>query len=324
MTSPARLSPRVRTRRTAPRSATTARAASTPSAASDGPTSPLAKLLVGLSSQVALIGAALYYFGWAKAQAWFEYFGLDTSFTGFSPTDYLLRSVPLVFTPLVPVLLLTFGATFAHTLVITPMLSSTARARAVACWVVRAVQPACVVMLVAVVASLAWQWATAADLGVALPLAMAGATGGYVYCAHLDATHHLSPRRGAPGRGALVVQRAALVGLFTAAVFWAVGLYAAHVGQEVAGQFGRGERNGSTVVLYATEGIGLDGTGVVATRLDPTVSKFHVRYAGLRLLLKTPDRYLLLPTHWQRGRDAVIVVADSDDIRLDLTPDHAG
>jgi len=204
-------------------------------ATSDSPSASVTKLLVGLSSQLALVAAALYYFGWAKAQAFYQYFGLDTSFSGFSTTDYVLRSVPLIFTPLVPILLLAFGATFVHILVVTPLLSSTARARTIASWVVRAVQPACAVVLVAVVLSLAWQWSTAADLGITVPLAMALAAAGYAYCAHLDAAHRLSPRRATAGRGAVVVQRTALVGLFAAAVIWAVGLYAVQVGQQSAG-----------------------------------------------------------------------------------------
>ena len=293
-----------------------------PRAATSGAAPRLTKLLVGLSSQMAVFAAALYYFGWARAQATFQYFGLDTSLGDFSTTDYILRSVSLIFTPLVPVLLLTLGATFVHTLLITPLLASRPNARAIAGWLVRALRPACLVVLVAVVVSLALQWSGAADLGVVLPLTMAGAAAGYAYCEHLDKAHQLSERtaHGQDNQRSAVVRCGALLGLFTAGMFWAVGLYAAHVGWTVAAGFERGQRGGSEVVLYSTEGIGITGRGVVATAQNPAVSKFHMRYSGLRLLFKTPERYLLLPENWRRGQDPVIVVADSDDVRVDLTP----
>lgn len=281
----------------------------------------LTTLLAGLSSQLAFVAAGLYYFGWAKSQATLQYFGLDTSFTDYSTTDYVLRSIALIFQVLVPAVLVLLLATFAHSLVVTPLLASSGRARDVAACVMRAVRPACLVLLVGVVSCLALQWSHGADLGVALPLTMTLAIAAFAYCDHVDLSHALSPTtaaHAAPRGSALLVRRATMAGLFVAGVFWCVGLYAADIGQSAAVDIARGARGGTSVTLYTTEGDAITGPGIVATKLDPGQSKYHYRYTGLRLFLKTKDHFFLLPANWQKGRDSVIDVPDNDDMRVDL------
>src|SRR3954463_3259502 len=46
-----------------------------------------------VASATALLAALLYYFGWARTQATYGYFGIDTGLLGFSTPDYLLRSI---------------------------------------------------------------------------------------------------------------------------------------------------------------------------------------------------------------------------------------
>ena len=50
-----------------------------------------------ITSQIALITAFFYYFGWARTYSLFSYFGIDSNLVGYSTADYVLRSVDVAF-----------------------------------------------------------------------------------------------------------------------------------------------------------------------------------------------------------------------------------
>ena len=54
---------------------------------------------------VTLLTSLLFYFGWARSNSTFLYFGLDPSVVGLSLQDYLLRSIGALFLPLGTLLL---------------------------------------------------------------------------------------------------------------------------------------------------------------------------------------------------------------------------
>ena len=56
-----------------------------------------------------LVGALLYYFGWARASTTFSYFGIEAEVLGLSFQDYLLRSVRSTYQPLLVVAGVTLG-----------------------------------------------------------------------------------------------------------------------------------------------------------------------------------------------------------------------
>lgn len=66
------------------------------------------------ASQVAVLTALLYYFGWARTNAMFRYFGVDSSVTGYSATDYVLRSTSPVFDPALILILTALALLAAH------------------------------------------------------------------------------------------------------------------------------------------------------------------------------------------------------------------
>jgi hypothetical protein len=67
-----------------------------------------------IASQTAVLTAVLFYFGWARANAAFGYFGVDLSLLGFSTSDYLLRSTNSAFRPLLLTGLVAVLATGVH------------------------------------------------------------------------------------------------------------------------------------------------------------------------------------------------------------------
>jgi len=62
---------------------------------------------------------------------------------------------------------------------------------------------------------------------------------------------------------------------------------------------------------------------IAVARVDPITTdggRYHFRYSGLRLLVRTSREYVILPADWQKGRDREIVVDVDDSTRYDLIP----
>ena len=71
--------------------------------ASAGPVigiSQAGKIFGAVIAPTTLLSALLYYFGWAHAFYFFNYFGANSTVLRFSTTDYLMRSVDALFIPL--------------------------------------------------------------------------------------------------------------------------------------------------------------------------------------------------------------------------------
>ena len=82
-------------------------------------------IIGAITSQVVLITAVLYYFGWVYNQSYFGYFGIPNSLLEYGTADYVLRSIDVTFRPF---LYLVFAAlvSFAfHRLMMVPALIKT-------------------------------------------------------------------------------------------------------------------------------------------------------------------------------------------------------
>src|SRR4051812_40996275 len=60
----------------------------------------LLTIVATVASQAALITAVLYYFGWTRTYAFFDYFGVDYNLAGYDTSAYVLRSIGVAFQPL--------------------------------------------------------------------------------------------------------------------------------------------------------------------------------------------------------------------------------
>ena len=73
----------------------------------------------------------------------------------------------------------------------------------------------------------------------------------------------------------------------------------------------------------------LAGTGITAA-VSVAPARYRHCYTGLRLLLRSGGRFFLLPEHWTPGQAPVLVVAESDSVRVEFrlprawqpAPDH--
>ncbi len=316
-------------------------------------------IIGAITSQLAVITALLYYFGWVHTYYSLSYFGVDPSLAGYGTVDYVLRSIAVTFTPFIHVAFTALVLLGFHRLVVAPALEdaesgfSTASAPAaypitdpatarptavrVVLWAqalarrrpgirgmrrfVGAVHVAGVALAGIVLAGVLLPDQIGVPLGILLPLLLATAVTLLGYVAHVRSRYpaSLAPVGSRQAASASPAYSVTLLALGLVATLWAVGLYGEQVGTGLATNIAGQLPDQPSVTIFSTERISIAGPGVVAAEITQPNSKYHYQYSGLRLLLRAPDRYLLLPVGWQHGQDPVFVLHDNDTIRVDIT-----
>jgi hypothetical protein len=266
--------------------------------------------LAAFVSQVGVITAILFYFGWARARATYGYFGLDVSVLDFSVSDYVLRSVTTVI-PLIAVFGFVGIAGFiAHERLRPLLIRDDAK---LALRLTSYVEGAAVILVAAgfAVALASSHGAGPAVLGPVVMLA--GFTIGL---------YSLITRPSAQPRGwsrLVMVVSSMMVLTF----LWVITSYADYVGIETAEQVQAGLSGAPNVSIYSSANLSLSGPGITLTVISGQDSEYHFRYSGLRLLIASGGQYFLLPSGWRAGSGTVIVLpvtsgSDSGNTRFEF------
>lgn len=269
-------------------------------------------VIMAVVSQVAVITALLYYFGWVRTQAAFAYFGVDVGLLGFSTSDYVLRSLNSAIPLLIVAGLIVMGATALHRPFV-ELASVAAGDRTRRVITISAVVVVAAVLVVILVLGMFPLRIRRVATGYPLPLALIGivflaAFGWQVWATDGDNRSHPGARV-----WAVLLSALALLGML-----WLIALYAQDIGERRGAEIAAKLNGGTEVVLYSSERLAIDGPGVIDQPLAQEGSRYRVRYLGLRLLARTPDSYLLVPADWRKGSSSVFVVNTDDSVRLDL------
>lgn len=261
-----------------------------------------------IGAQTALLTAMFFYFGWARTNATYRFFGLDVSLLKYSTSDYLLRSANAAYKPL-----LMIGLVAVTAALVANLLGFVRRQGAMGA--IRVTQRAAIVVgVVAMVAGLIALIAGAGQLAGALPLVV-GATI-LRWAVAIEDAPLTEPRRAGTAAGLNI--RNALTGLVVITGFWALASYADRVGQAQAKRL-LGDRSlTSSVVLFSREPLGIRGPGVKVAPAPVGSAPYRWRITGLRLLAHSGGRLFLLPDGWKRGRDALLVISDGVGTRIEL------
>ena len=107
--------------------------------------------------------------------------------------------------------------------------------------------------------------------------------------------------------------------LLAFAVFWNVERMAHVVGEEYAAQITANPRQLLAVTIYSPKSLEIHLRGVQETRLGNPESAYRYRYDGLRLVQRSGDRYLLMSEQWDARSARIVVLRDSDSLRLEFT-----
>ena len=267
----------------------------------------LMKFITSIGSPIALATSLLFYFGWVRSEAQAKAFGADASVFVMSTQDYVLRSINVLFFPLI---LLILAALLAH------RLDRTLRTG-----------PVALPWLAPVARALQFSWALFLALGIVL-YAVSGRFGDvtlplWVALAILGPVYGTVLRRPATGGGRRFSRMtvALLAALITVTLFWQTERLARLGGEALAQdiQDNLGDRL-KKVELFSAKDLHIVGPGVRTTTFTDTNSAYGYQYSGLYLLQRSGDKYFLLTDGWDRDAGRLIVLPDSPTIRVEFGP----
>lgn len=258
------------------------------------------RLITSIGSPIALASALLLYFGWVRSEAQARAFGADASIFEMSPQDLVLRSIDILF---FPIILLLLG--WLLLLRLEPILRQRA---SVAAPVLRRAWLLLVpgLALFAVAPSVA---------DVILPLWVLLAIGGTAY-GNLLRRREDDPLDTAP------LPVLALVGaLIVVSLFWQTERLARLGGEALAQDIKSNvaERLPG-VLLFSTGRLHVDAPGVTETTLTGEDSAYGYCYEGLYLLQRSGGKHFLLTAGWNAGQGRLVSIADTETIRLEYGP----
>jgi hypothetical protein len=267
-----------------------------------------------------VITSLCYFYGYVATRTYFSYFGIDTDAIGFTSTDYVIKSVPALYVPLVVGLLAWLAMLWAGEY-LRRLLQSGRRTRLLRrlAWVALAVGAVGVAR--AIVGLTKPDWApihvdavTPVALGLGTALLMVGF---WMLAGTRDPN---VPRPfAAAERGSLVVAAGAIV----VALFWVTNMFATFRGQDLARNTNAGLWSRANVVVLDVEAtqdlpLLLDNQVKVSWAplgSDSTAKSAFLRYECFRALAVHNDRWVLVPARWAPAAGfAVIVTADSSHL----------
>jgi hypothetical protein len=267
----------------------------------------LMKFITSIGSPIALATALLFYFGWVRSEEQARAFGADASVFAMSTQDYVLRSVNVLFFPLILMFL-----------VVLLLLRLDRRLRA---------GPDAPPWLDTAGRLLQLSWLVFLPLGFVL-YAVAGRSGDvtlplWVALSVVAPAYGTVLRRRATGeRGGSRVTVGILVALVTVILFWQTERLASLGGEALAQDVkdNLGDRL-TRVDLFSVTNLHLDGPGVTTERIGGAVEgEYGYRYSGLYLLQRSGDKYFLLTDGWDEDRGRLVVIPDDPGIRVEFGP----
>jgi hypothetical protein len=289
--------------------------------ASDAPIKSIRSTLRGVLLVIgptALVTGLLYYYGWTRTNAQAHELGLDDSLFGYSSSDYILRSVSSMYWPLfigataILVGLMLHGLIEAMHHEAGP--STRRRARQLA-----AVIGGLGALLLVLGAGGARVQRPTRFVSLFAPI---GITLGIVflaYAAYLFITYGqgLGTGRYAQETKTLAPYAWGLLTLLVLlSLFWSVSHYAAIRGIDLASEIERRLPTQPNVVIYSAKRLYLEPT-VTETRLDDPDAAYRYRYSGLKLLVRSQQRYFLRPSDPADRRN--IIIAEQPDLRFEFS-----
>ncbi len=261
---------------------------------------------------VTIATALLFYFGWAVTAAQSRAMGVDESIFAMSTRDYVVRSLPALFLPLIvgSGVLLSWVVLHGKLVDLSDRShggESVFRFGRILAWTAWWVLP----VVGAVVARVQPAWG---ELVMPLSLALGFLLAEYgVRLMALGTTDH--QRHRPPWVSSF---RSVLIGvLVTAALFWEVANFAGVVGRGKAELVAGSTNQYPSVTIYSQVDLRLRYATSPVPEGGP--GDYRYVYSGLHLLQRTGGRFFLVPTNWTPGREPMIVLRDEDSVRLEFT-----
>lgn len=264
-----------------------------------------------IAAPVTVLTALLVYIGWTRTNAYFGYFGVDSSLLSLSVQDYMLRSVASSFVAVTRfvtfaliLVALDLGFKRLMTVATGPFANIRLRQALALLGVVLAAIGLCVA-IIPEVAVIAGPYIGAASLVIgAVVLLRFGPS---------LAPAHNGREIALPGR---VTGLAAAVCLIAA--FWAVTLYAQDLGVAAAKNADGSPELLSDASVLSDKPLDIPGDQVIVTRNALLGDQTGYRYSGLRVLAYSSGRWFMITGRRPGERSTVIVLRDLDTLRVEV------
>ena len=242
------------------------------------------RLIAAIGSPIAIATGLLFYFGWVRASVQAKQLGYDTAILDWSVQDYILRSILVLFIPLMVLIGLMLLLTWLHQRLVLPM----AEAGKLATWIPRALRGG---WLLWIPAAIALSVVAAPLSGITVAMAVTVSLLCALYGDLLERRLTGSSRTSSAAKALVLV-------LLAFAAFWTVERLANLVGRAYATQITANPRQLLAVTVYSPKSLEIHVPGIVETKLRNPESAYQYRYDGLRLVQRSGDRYLLMSEHW--------------------------
>jgi hypothetical protein len=264
-------------------------------------------LVAKIGSPIAIGTALLFYFGWVRANAQARALGYDVSMLGLSTTDFVLRSVSILFAPIIALILLTIVCYVAHPVLLHQLeWKRTSRGT-----------HALVTML-----RLAWLWCPLAVVllyvsvpptrAVVIPVMLTVAILLAMYGDRLS--RHL--KQAAPASPLIT---GLVLALLAIAIFWDVERIAKFSGEGYAAYISTVPTEFAKITIYSPTSLEMSASGIAEQPIGAEGSAYRYRYDGLRLLLHSGGKYFLLAYPKSGQTPTIVVLPDTQDIRVEFT-----
>jgi hypothetical protein len=265
-------------------------------------------LVATIGSPLALGTALLFYFGWVRANVETDALGYDLSLLDFSTTDYILKSINVLSVPLILLLIVALVLNGLHQRLVMSISRRTGRR----------------VLLLHLGRLLGRSWILWGFLGVALfssapPILRGFAIPLSITLALLCAVYGRTLQRQVTGiEPWSSTGKVLIMVLLTLVVFWDTERIARTMGAGYAAQIAAGQQRMIAVTVYSANSLAIDAPGVEETKLNKADSEYSYRYTGLLLLERSGERYFLISEHWDARQEQVIVLHETDRIRMEF------
>jgi hypothetical protein len=264
--------------------------------------------LTTIGSPIAVATPLLVYFGWVRMDIQAQQLGYDSSVMDMSTQDYVIRSVGVLYVPLILTVLFALVLYWAHIRVVTPTVAGTQDRERLGRWIrIFAFSwvlwtPVCVLLLLS----------GPPLAGFALPGLLTGTLLCAIYAGLLRRRVHRNHRTPTALKVLVAV-------LLTLAVFWDTERVARTMGEAYAADIIAAPERLPAVVVYSSDDLGID---TVHVRKD-TVARagalpLHT-YRDLRLLHRSGSRYLLITQTHERASTRVFVITETPTVRIEFS-----
>ncbi len=286
-------------------------------------TVPIQKTLEAAGKIVApsaFIAALLYYFGWARTNALYSAFGIDQSLLQFSTQDYFLRSIQITLGSISVLLMSTLGLIWGHHGL--SRLGTVSRV-----WHIRIISLLGITGFALLIASYLIPQ-TGASVFILIPSFWTVGVILLVYC--FSILSKLKMVCGPNGKDMPFLDTfprwlrnwsmGLIAALLIVGIFSTASISAKMQGQAQAEAIKKNPGILPAITVYSQKPLLLEGVGITVEEIGSGQDTFHYKYQGLRFLVRSGGRYFLMPHIWENDVSYAIILAESDGIRIEVSP----